>query len=492
MKIVKYVVLLLLLASIAITVFIATQDGSYTVKKEKVINVPRAVLYNYINEYKNWENLGLLNSADSTATYSYSNATAGTGAYMNWQKNSTTGRITTVAAADNDSISQKADINDLESLISWRFKDTLNSTKVSVKLSGKLTFTEKAYAIMQGGIDNGFEKTLTKGLENLDAFLVTELRKYNVDVEGLVTKNGAFYIGQTATGSVADVSAKAQAHFAVLQVFVKQNKIVTTGQPFILYKNLDKAAQTATYTFAIPIKDEIFTTPGSEYEGGKINRYTALKTTLKGDYTHVSKAWKAAGSYINEKSLQENTTGTYIEVFAKGSAQTRRPSQWETDIYIPIGAPAPVDVMDMDIPLPPINNTTAKPAGGTAPVRAVNTAAKPATTGTTQKPATATPKPSAQKPATGNGSTTAKPATTTSAKPAGTATGNTAKPATTSTAKPATGTANKPATTTAKPASATATKKPATTTTATPKPKPAAEKPANGRLDDMNPPRAED
>lgn len=492
MKIVKYVFLLLVLAAIAITVFIATQNGSYSIKEEKVINVPRPVLYNYINEYKNWENLGLLRDADSTANYNYSNATSGNGAFMQWQKSSTAGKITTVALADNDSISQKAIINDLESQISWKFKDTLNSTKVSVTLTGNLTFSEKANALMHGGIDNSFEKTLSKGLDNLNAFLVTELRKYNIEIEGLVTKTGIYYLGHTTTGSIKDINTIATENFAKLQAFVAQNKITTAGYPFILYKNLDKAAQTATYTFAIPIKDEIFTAAGSEYEGGKITPHTALKTTLTGDYSHLQKAWKKAGDYINQKVLQENTTGTYIQVFATGSKQSRRPSQWQTDIYIPIGASAaePADAMATDALLPPINNTTAaKPAAGTQPKPTATTAkpgttVKPATTGQTVKPSTTSP--ATQKPAS---VTTPKPAGT-ATKPAATTTGN--KPATTGSGTTAKPTGSNPGTTT-KPA--TTAKKPATTTgtgSTTPKPKPAAQKPAASRADDMNPPRAED
>lgn len=496
MKIVKYVFLLLVLAAIAITVFIATQNGSYSITEQKVINVPRPVLYKYITEYKNWENLGLLKDADSTANYNYSNATSGNGAFMQWQKSSTTGKVTTIALVENDSISQQAVINDLESQISWKFKDTLNSTKVTVKLTGNLTFSEKANALMHGGIDNSFETTVSKGLDNLNAFLVTELRKYNIEVEGLVTKTGAFYLGHTSTGSIKGINETAASNFAKLQAFVAQNKITTAGYPFILYKNLDKTAQTATYTFAIPIKDEIFTAAGSEYEGGKITPHTALKTTLTGDYSHLQKAWKKAIDYINQKVLQENKTGSYIQVFATGSKQTRRPSQWQTDIYIPIGASAneSADTMATDAPLPPINNTTAaKPATGIQP-KPAGTSAKPANTGQTAKPASGTA-PAAQKPA--GATTTPKPSGTTTAK-----TGTSAKPAASTTAtKPAstattgntpkstgsnTATATKPAETT--------TKKPATNTGTgtTAKPKPAAKKPAESRADDMNPPRADD
>jgi hypothetical protein len=182
----------------------------------------------------------------------------------------------------------------------------------------------------------------------------------------------------------------------------------------------------------IPIKEEMFTSPGSEYEGGKYTDFKALKTSLKGDYSHLPKAWDKAHAYITEKALQENTTGTYIELYSKGVAKSKRPSEWITDLYIPIGAPTILPVTD-----------------------------------SIQAPAAVVPvKPAALKPTTQG----ARPATTTANKPAGT----TAKPAATGTGTKPAPTGSKPATSTTKPAGATSTG----TTAAKPAPKPAAPKPA--------------
>ena len=95
MKILKYIFLLLLLAGIAITVFIATQEGKYDIKKERLIKVSKPVLYNYINEYKNWENVGILSGNDTTAVYTFSQNTAGRDAFMAWKKNSKEGKVQT-------------------------------------------------------------------------------------------------------------------------------------------------------------------------------------------------------------------------------------------------------------------------------------------------------------------------------------------------------------------------------------------------------------
>jgi len=493
MKIVKYIFLLLILASIAATVFIATQEGKYNIKKDKVIGISRQILYNYVNDYKNWENLGLLANADTTAAFTYSANPVGKGAFMSWVKGNSNGKIQTVTTAANDSIGQKATIDDLNSDMSWSFKDTLSSTKVSVRLKGSLTFREKAFALLNGGIDNKIEASLERGLDNLNVFLVAEIKAYKVTVTGLVSKNSTFYLGQSATSPLADANQKAGASFSKLTAFAKENNIVINGRPFILFKNGIANKDNVTYWYCIPIRDEIFTSPGSDYEGGKILAFNAVKTTLKGDYSHMPKVWEAAKRHIDQKALQENTTGQYIEVYTKGVNQTRRPSGWLTDVYTPIGAPTiTIDstaAISAPIPLRPATGSAAKtantgsvkPAVTTTTPKApkTSTGTKPATTkpsGTSAKPATTTTKPS-----TGTGSN--KPAGTSAAKPS-TTVGTATKPANTATTKPASGT-------TAKPAAATTTKPAGTTTTKSNTTKPRTTTPAKTGNDDLNPPRAE-
>jgi len=187
MKIVKYIFLLLLLSVVAVSVFIATQEGKYDIKKESVIRVPKMVLYNYINEYKNWENLGILTGSDTTAVYTYSENSSGNGAMMSWKKDRSEGQIKTIKLTENDSIIQKAVIDGLNSDIAWNFKDTLKSTKVTVRMKGDLSFMEKANAFIRGGgnVNKVMESSLDNGLKNLNAFLIDELSKSNVEVKGL-------------------------------------------------------------------------------------------------------------------------------------------------------------------------------------------------------------------------------------------------------------------------------------------------------------------
>jgi len=515
MKIVKYIFLLLILACIAVTVFIATQEGKYNIKKEKLISVSKTTLYNYLNDYKNWENLGIFTNADTTATYTFSENTTGNGAFITWNKGNKgnkSGKITTLKATASDSIHQKALVEELNSDILWTFKDSLNSTKVSVTLKGQLTFTEKAYALLYGGVDNKVEASLQKGLDNLNTFLVKELKFYTAEVKGLVTKKGAFYLGQANTLPLPEVTKKAPAIFEKLIAFARENNITVTGAPFIIYKSRDSGQ--AAVVFSLPIKDEMFTAAGSEIEGGRLLPFNALKTTLKGDYSHLPKAWQAANKYIAEKALQENTSGRYLEVYAKTAAQTRRPSALVTDIYIPVGPPQEI-VTEQPGTYPPQNEpaitpATTKPA---APATGTGTA-HPATTTPARSTTTGTARPAPGSAAnltgatTGRAPSTAAPRNTTPSSTGRTATG-TNTPASgasrTGTTTPTTRTLSS-ATTTSTSRPATAMPVRSTTTTGTARPAgtaatPTATTPGKkvqtvntrtaGDNDSLNPPRAE-
>jgi effector-binding domain-containing protein len=337
MRILKYIFLLLLLVTIALTVFIATQEGKYDIRKEKTIGVQAPVIFNYINDYRNWENVGILTNNDTTAVYSFSDITFGQGAKTSWKLDGSDGSVETIRVAENDSIIQKAVIDDYPSDISWGFKKAGNATKVSVRIKGELSFKDKAYAVLQGGVQERLESTLDKGLENLNKFLVYELGAYKVDVIGVVNKTGTYYLQQAIKVPAKDATTRINEITAKLIDFAKTNKIVLNGAPFVIYTDTGRQGTEMQLAVCIPIKEEIFTMPGSEYEGGRLEGFQALKTTLHGDYSHLKKAWDASAKEVKDKALQENTGGQYIEVYTKNVQQTKKPSAWVTDIYTPIG-----------------------------------------------------------------------------------------------------------------------------------------------------------
>lgn len=337
MRIVKYILLLILLAIIAITVYIGTQNSQYDIKRSKVINIPQPVLFNYINDYKNWEDWGPWGEEDKSIQYTFAEKTHGEGASFSWIGKEGEGRMKTVKTMENDSIFQKIYFGDGEpDNIIWGFEKTGNGTKVTWQMKGKMPFMMKFFSFFKGGVENMMAPMFEKGLNNIDNLLVKELKNYTVKVNGLTRKSGVYYIKQTVTCKIPSLSKNMGIMFRKITKFAKDNNITVNGSPFAIYYKYDTTNGIVTFSTCLPIAEEIFTSEGSDIEGGRFYSYLALKTTLTGDYSHSKEAWDKAYAEIAKHKWMEDHAGKYIEVYKVGMNETRRASKWVTEIYIPI------------------------------------------------------------------------------------------------------------------------------------------------------------
>lgn len=362
MRIVKYIFLLLILAAIALTVYIATQTGKFDVHRSKVINASQTALFNYINDYKNWDDWGPWKEDDPTIRNNYTDKTQGAGASFSWTGKDGNGKMETVKTIDNDTIEQKIYFEQGNpSDIYWTFTPTKNGTKVTWGMKGEMSFMMKAFAIISGGSDRMLGPMFEKGLDNIDNVLVKELKVYNIKINGLVKKAGTYYIKQSATCKIPELTGLKSSLFASLEKFSKDNNISVNGSAFAIYNKYDTASNTVDFSVCIPVKEEIFTAQGSEITAGELVPYLALKATLSGDYSHSKEAWDKAYAEITKNKWLEDPSGKYIEVYKVGPLQSRKPSEWITELFIPITAkpkPAPVvTATPKPVPTPPTAKT---------------------------------------------------------------------------------------------------------------------------------------
>ena len=171
MRILKYLFLLLLLSLVALSIFIATQKGDFTVERSKIINSPKSAVFNYVNDYKNWEDFGSWAVEDPEMKISYPQNTIGKGGSYSWEGKEGNGDMKTIFVKENDSISQKMNFNGTSSDVFWSFKDTVGGTKVTWKTKGKMSFLFKVYTAFNGGVEKIIGKMYEKSLANLDKTL---------------------------------------------------------------------------------------------------------------------------------------------------------------------------------------------------------------------------------------------------------------------------------------------------------------------------------
>lgn len=336
MRIIKYLFLLFLLSLVSLTIYIATQKGNFTVKSSKVINSPKATVFGYVNDYKNWQKFSSWIASDKDIKLSYSPTTTGNGSTLTWEGINDIGNIQTLYTKGNDSIVQKMEYNGTSSDVFWSFKDTIGGTKVTWKSVGKMDFMLKVNSFLTGGTQNTLSKVYDKCLVNLDKTLDFENTTFSVKINGIVKKLETFYLRQSFTSKISDITRNANVVFPKIITFCKQNNLPLNGKPFIIYHTYDTINDLTRVSFCIPIKEQIFTSEGSEILAGKLVAFEALKTSLTGNYTYKNKALEKTIEYTTNKHILIGSTFSHLEIYTIGKNESLSPSKWLTDIYFPI------------------------------------------------------------------------------------------------------------------------------------------------------------
>jgi effector-binding domain-containing protein len=360
MKILKYLFLLSLLTLVALTVFVATQKGIFSVERSKVINSPRNTVYNYVNDFRNYEDFESWSVEDTTMVMTFPAKTIGNGASYSWEGVEGKGNAIILKTKDGESIEQKMKFNGTEADVNWTFKDTLaGKTIVTWKSRGTMSFLFKVYTALNGGSDNVIGTIYEKSLANIDKNLDYETKTFTVKVDGVVRKTETPYIKQTFTSEISKVNKNARVVIPKLIHFSETNGLQTNGKPFIIYHTYDTTTGLAKISICLPINKEISTSAGSDILGGKLNGFEAVKTTLTGDYSHTNEAIAKTKAFINNEKIVPELSWSHLEILTISRLDVKSPSKLMTEIYFPT-KPKVIPVAVEKVPV--YNPQTQKPA----------------------------------------------------------------------------------------------------------------------------------
>lgn len=336
MRILKYIFLLLLLSIVALSIFIATQKGNFSIERSKIINSPKSAVFNYVNDYRNWADFGFWTSEDPKMKIVYPQVTVGKGASYSWEGKDGPGEMRTLFVKENDSIAQKMNYNGTSSSVFWSFKDTVGGTKVTWKTTGEMSFLFKVYTALNGGVDKVIGTMYEKSLANLDKSLDYEINTFSVKVNGLVKKPQSFYLAQTFTSELSKINKNTKIVIPTIIAFCEENEIDVSGKPFVIYHTYDVVKGLAKISICVPIKKEIFISYGSDMVSGKLEASEGVKTTLTGDYSHIKDGYDKALAFLNKNQLTQDPLISHIEIYSIGKNEMKNPSKWVTEVYIPV------------------------------------------------------------------------------------------------------------------------------------------------------------
>jgi len=389
MRILKYVFLLMLLGLVALTVYVATQRGDFTVTKSVVIDLPRKTVVRYVNDYGNWSAWSAWKQDAPDADFRHSDISSGMGAWVQWET-AGGGKLTTIAISA-DSLSQKAVFYDSPGNSSIRFSDTLGKTKVTWTIKGKVDFTSKINATFGGGVNGLMGDVVERSLESLRKTLTHEINTYSIKVTSGARKTGGFYLKQTFTCKETDADSRIATSLNKLEKLLRKQRVTMSGQPFVIHEAFDYPTKRVTLSVCMPLREEIFVSSGSDISVGFLDPFFAVKATLTGDYSHRKAALAKANAWMQEKGIGEATQIQRVDVYVKYSPGTRSPSQWVTEFLIPTGQMATAIDTDSNTDTPSETGATMEtptPSNPSTPAGATSTTRVPASRpqGTSTKP----------------------------------------------------------------------------------------------------------
>lgn len=338
MKTLKYLLFFLLIFGIGFSIYVAVQPNSFKVTKTRTIKAPSAVIYNNVIDFKNWEAWSPWVENDPSTIITLSEKTKGIGGSYSWEDKDGIGTMKTINTTPNTSIEQELQFDDFHpSNINWTFTQNKdNSTDVTWDISGEnLPFMFKAFNVVMGGMEKQIGPNFERGLEKLDTIVVSSMKAYHIEINGVTEYGGGFYLYKTTNATNSNISQVMGQQYGSISMFMGQNNIAFTGMPFTIYHNMNMENGTVIMSNAIPVNEKIVITGDSDILCDYMPKLSALKTILKGNYTNLSEAWETTMKFIADNNIEQSDIKPF-EIYINDPGQFPNPADWITEIYIPI------------------------------------------------------------------------------------------------------------------------------------------------------------
>lgn len=338
MKALKYVLFLLLILIIGVSIYVAVQPNSFEVTKERTINAPASLIYDQIIDFKNWEQWSPWKEKQPNAKINYPELTNGIGGSFSWEDKDGIGTIKTISETPKKSIEQEIQFDDFEpSSIHWKFEPEINgNTKVTWQIKGEhIPFMFKAYSAFSGGFDKIFGPDFQRGLEKLDSVVISKMKVYSINIEGVTQHSGGFYLYNSGSCKIDEIDSKIKEMMPKVINYATTNSITMAGPPFINYLKWDTENNATIFTCCVPTTSKVITTD-SNILTGEMESFRAVKAILKGDYSNLKEAWDKAKAYLPEHGLEAADNGPLLETYVTNPLNYPNPADWITEIYIAI------------------------------------------------------------------------------------------------------------------------------------------------------------
>lgn len=345
MRIVKYFFILVLVALVAASIYLASLDGSYDVKRSKLIRADPEIVFNDLNDYRNWAEWGPWYEQDSTIAVTYSDKTVGEGASYSWTSVEGDGEMRTLNTQPFERIDSeilfKTPFGEMGSDLYWILKKTAEGTELTWGMKGEMPFLTR---FMASGMEEQMGPMQERGLELFDENLQRKLKVHTIEGKGIVDYSGGFYLYVSASSRISDMNDRFGPMMEEVGSYAAKKGIRLTGSPFTLYHKFDVENGTTMFSVGYPVSERVITESGSDVLTGFMDRGRYFKTVLTGNYAYSSKAWEFARSQAELlEGFVPDESKEPFEIYAVRPSDTPNPAEWVTEIFVPVTRKAEVE-----------------------------------------------------------------------------------------------------------------------------------------------------
>ncbi len=268
MKVLKIIGLILI--SIIVILFIALPT-SFNIEEEIVINQNVEIIFNEVNNLKNWQKWSPWQKLDTEIKNTYSGAESGVGSINNFSSANSEigiGKIEILESNENnfikiglyfDGISSLNNNNNKPNLINTIEFQRMNDNFIKVKWKANDTIgLFSFYRLFLPIMEITMEDIITKGLSSLKE-VSEEYSEPIVDVEigeEISEKFTLITLKDTTITDVNKIKKNMGYKFIKLVEFVKENNIDSKSLPFTIKHKFDVDNNQAIYEYGLPVFDE--------------------------------------------------------------------------------------------------------------------------------------------------------------------------------------------------------------------------------------------
>ncbi|WP_353777814.1 GyrI-like domain-containing protein [Winogradskyella sp. 3972H.M.0a.05] len=344
MKALKYILLLLLIVVIALGIYTAVQPNEYDVKRTQLIKAPTDLVFNNVNDFKNWESWGPWYDDDPTIETTYPENTSGEGASYSWTSKDGPGNMKTVGVEKNKMIAQKLQFADYEPTDTfWRFEETPEGTNVTWQMKAdEVPFMFKFFGVLSGGMDNMLGPMMERGLVKMDSVMQLEVKAYEEKMAN------AFKIGDIKEMDMQEQKFIGYPHKAKMDHEVMTNLFMESlpkagayamqhleyGEftPAAVFTNWDEEKGEVEFMIGLVLNKDL--APDGAMQSMTLPAGKTVMVSKFGQYgTGDEKAHMAIDAYLKEHNFTQN--GPVWEMYVNDPTQVKE-IEIQTDIYYPV------------------------------------------------------------------------------------------------------------------------------------------------------------